>query len=127
MENAEIRDHKELTLRIIRLKAEKHRQEEELRQEVRELVKSFDHVSILKTYLHELAVDKEVQFDLARVGINMGAGFLINKVLGRNGSIKGFLSSILLEKLSSLLTGSTLSGIVSGISRMMRDSGTKEH
>ncbi len=103
----------------MQLKAQKFSQEEELKVKVKELAVGFNPVTMLKESLHNIASDREVQFDLAKVGLNTGATFLIDKVLGRNNSIKGFLSSLLVGNLSSSLIENYAPQIISGISKLL--------
>lgn len=119
MENIKIINHTQLQMRIMHLRSEKFSQEIELKHSVKEFVYSISPVSIVKDSLHTLVQDKEVRFDMAKVGLNMGANFLIEKVVGRGKSIKGFLSSILIERISSSFINGNASSIISGINKMM--------
>lgn len=128
MENKNISSHTELVLRIMELKAEKFNREEELRTSFKEFVYTLNPISLVKESLHNLAEDREVKFDLAKIGINLGANFLIDKLLGRNRSIKGFLSSVLIEKFSSffLNNDNNISKIVSEVSKLMHPKSEQE-
>ena len=119
MENIKITNHTQLQLHIMHLKSKKISQEIELKHSVKEFVYSISPLSIVKDSLHSLVQDKEVRFDMAKVGLNLGANFLIEKVVGRSKSFKGFLSSILIEKISSSFINSNASSIISGISKIM--------
>ncbi len=119
MENTKISGHTELLLQIMHLKGEKFRQEEELKHSLKEFAYSLSPAQIVKDSLHKLASDKEVRVDLGKVGLNMGANFIIEKVLGRSNSIKGFLSSILVEKISGSIINNNSSKIISGISNLL--------
>lgn len=119
MENIKIINHTQLQLRIMHLRSEKFSQEIELKHSVKEFVYSISPVSIVKDSIHTLVQDKEVRFDMAKVGLNIGANFLIDKVVGRGRSIKGFLGSIIIEKISSSLINGNTSSIISGITKMM--------
>lgn len=121
MEKIKISSHTELVMRIMNLKAEKYTREEELRYSFKEFVYTLNPVSLVKESLHNLAEDREVKFDMAKIGINLGANFLIDKIMGRNRSIKGFLSSVLIEKLSSLFlnNNNNISKIISEVSKLL--------
>ena len=119
MQKREIINHSELSLRIMQLKSEILLQEDELKHTFKEFLFTLNPITIVKDSIHELARDKEVQFDLAKVGLNVGADFLIDQILGRNRSIKGFLSSVLIEKLSNTFINKNTSGIISGISKFL--------
>lgn len=121
MKSKEILNHAELSLRIMQLKSEILLQEDELKYKFKELLVTLSPMSIVKESIHDLATDKEVQFDLTKVGLNAGANFLIDQVLGRNRSIKGFLSSFIVEKIANTLINKNASGIVSGISKLLNN------
>lgn len=124
MENIKITNHTQLQLHIMHLKSKKLSQEIELKHSVKEFVYSISPIAIVKDSLHSLVQDKEVRMDLTKVGLNIGANFLIDKVVGRSRSIKGFLSSILIEKISTSFINSNASSIISGISKIIH-SGSK--
>lgn len=119
MENKDITNHSELLIRIMELKAQKLSQEIELKNSIADFVYELNPVALVKNSLHQLAKDKEVRFDLAKVGLNVGANFIIDKVLGRNRSIKGFLSSMLLEKVSATFIDKNSSGIIAGLGKLI--------
>jgi hypothetical protein len=129
MESREISTHTELAVRIMHLKAEKFRQEEVLKHSFREFFYTLQPASIIKETLHELSQDKEVQFDLAKAGLNMGANFIIDRVLGKNRSIKGYLSSILIEKFSGSFINDNMTKILEGVGKFMNRNNhqTEEH
>lgn len=118
MENLKITNHSELQFRIMQLKSEKLSQEIELKVKVKEFFYTLSPVSIVKNSLRDLVSDKDVRFDMAKVGLNVGANFLIDKVVGRNRSIKGFLGSLLIEKVSSSFINNNASSIVSVFSKL---------
>lgn len=119
MQNKEILNHSELSLCIMQLKSDILLQEDELKHTFKGFLFTLNPISIVKDSIHELARDKEVQFDLTKVGLNLGTNFLIEQVLGRNRSIKGFLSSVLVEKFSNTFINKNASGIISGISKFL--------
>lgn len=118
MENIKITNHTQLQLHIMHLKSKKLSQETELKHSVKEFVYSISPIAIMKDSLHSLVQDKEVRMDMAKVGLNIGANFLIDKVVGRNRSINGFLGSLLIEKISTSFINSNSNSIVSGISKL---------
>lgn len=119
MQKKEILNHAELSLHIMQLKSDIALQEDELKHTFKSFLFTLNPVSIVKDSIHELAKDKEVQFDLTKVGLNVGANFLIDQLLGRNRSIKGFLSSVLIEKFSNTFINKNASGIISGITKLL--------
>ena len=119
MENNKISNYSELILRIEYLKSEKVKQEEELKVTFKEFVKTLDPIEMMKQSLHKLAEDKEVQVDLTRVGVSIGVNYLINKILYKSNNIKGFLSSVLVNLLSSALTNENISKIITKITDLI--------
>ncbi len=126
MKEYEISTYTDLCLRIQKLKAEKYTQEEELQRSFKALIYSLDPISIVKESLHNLAKDNIVQSDLAKVGLNIGTNFIIDQVLGRYRSIKGFISSVLVEKISIPWVNNNASKIISVISGFMQQKEKKE-
>jgi hypothetical protein len=119
MENRNISNRTELSLRIMHLKAEKFTQEEELISSIREFAYTLSPLALVKDSLHNLARDKEVRADLTKVGLNIGANFIFDKVLGKQKSIKGFLSSLLIENISGALINNNSSKIISVIGQLI--------
>lgn len=117
MENTEIYSYTDLVMRIMHLKQEKFRQEDELKYSFKVFVFSLNPVSFVKQTLHDLAEDSEVKYDLTKVGLNLGANLIIDRILGKNSGIKGFLSALLVEKISTSFISGNLSKIISGISK----------
>ena len=122
MEIKAIKNYEQLSARIIILKSERLRQEQILKYSVHEFISSLNPISIVKKSLRGFATDKDVQIDIAKVGLNLGANLLINKVLGKQGSIKGFLSSLVLQKLSSAFIKNNESKIMSTINILLNES-----
>ena len=119
MTNTKITSHAELEMHIMHLKAEKFQKEIELKDSFRGFLYSLNPVSILKGSLHELAKDKEVQFDLVKTGLNAAGSLLIGKVMGRYNSIKGFLSSVLAEKVFTSYVSNKATEIIPGIRNLL--------
>ena len=105
--------HSDLLLRISELKAEKTREETTLRISFNAFVASLNPVTIVKNSLHELAMDSEVHTSVAKMGLNLGANYIINGVLGKHRSFKNFLNTLLIEKFSTSIIYNNLSKILS--------------
>lgn len=116
METTQLSSHAELLLRIEELKAKKHSQEVLLIDKFMIITSSFDFLSLL----NKGSMNKNHEFDLVKVGLNTGANLLINLVLGKNRSIKGFLSSVLVQRFASVLINNNLSTIVSGVQNLVQ-------
>lgn len=126
MENTPITNYNELLLRIGQLKEERSIQKEQLKYAFEEFTDTLNPISIVKGSLNKLVNDKDVHVSLAKAGLNLGTNFIIEKVLGRSRTIKGFLSSIFLEKLSTPLINNNASKITSGISKLLHKTPEKE-
>lgn len=112
MENKSISTHAELVLRIMHLKSEKFSQEEELVHKFKELAYLLHPATLMKN----MAGDKEVKTGLAKAGLSLGSNYLIDKVLGRNRSVKGFVMSVFVEKLTNMIINK--SGVISRIGKL---------
>jgi len=96
----EIKDLRSLQQSIAHLKALKSSQEEMLREDIMDFIKSLNPVSIVKDSLHDLASDKEVQFNLVKIGINFGAELLTAMLFGKQRSLPGFLGAKVVKKIA---------------------------
>ena len=119
MINTSILNQKQLTDRIKFLKGEKLNQELQLRQTATQFIDTLNPISIAKKSLYALATDTEVHFALAKVGLNIGANLIIEQILGKNRSIKGFLSTILVEIFSNSFINNNVAEIMAKVSSMM--------
>ena len=119
MNRPQISNLAELELHVQYLKTQKRQQETQLKTTFNELIDTLNPVSIAKESLHKLAGDLEVQFDVVKMGLNVGANLIIDKVLGKHQSVKGFLSSIVMEKLSTIVINNNATDIVLGITDLI--------
>lgn len=101
--------HDTLLNRIDELRALKLEQEARINQQYKDLKNSFSIGAILKESIDHIANDQESQKNLVKMAATTGSNFIIEKILGRNSSIKGYLGSILAEKVSSSLIGKWIS------------------
>ena len=120
MENINITNHTELQLHIKLLKAQKLSQEIEIKHAVKELITSLSAISMIKSSINEITHDKEIKFGIAKMGLNIGANYIIEKIVGRSKSIKGFLSSIIIEKISGAFINKNGSSIITSISNIIK-------
>ncbi len=114
-----IKNRKELQLRILELKNLRIKQEMELKHSIKEFASTLSPVAMIKHSLHELVQDKDVKLDLANLSLNAGANFIIDKILGKNRSVKGYLSSLLMENISKFFINKNAPEIISGISKLI--------
>ena len=115
----DINNCNELELKILELKNLKLKQEIELKHSIKEFAYSLSPVAMVKDSLHELAQDKTVKLNLAKVGLNAGANFIIDKVLGKNRSLKGYIASILVENLSKIFINKNAPVFINGINKLI--------
>ena len=121
-----ISNYRELELKIAELNHQKLIEEKELENSIHSLIKTINPVDILKNSLTTLTKDKTTQIDLAKLGLNLGANFIIEKALGKNESIKGFLSSVALELFSTPFIYSNSSKLIKGISNLFNRKAKKQ-
>lgn len=117
MENSEITSHVKLKMRIMQLKQEAYDDEDELKYNIRVFAHTLNPVSLAKQSLRNLAEDSQVQYDMAKIGLNFGVNIVIGRILGKNSNIKGIVSAFLVEKLSDYFIHVKLPKIISDISR----------
>jgi hypothetical protein len=98
-----------LLSRIDELRIIKAEQEALISQQFNDLKNSLNIGTILKESVNHIATDKNTQKDIVKIAATTGANFLIEKLLGSNNSIKGFLGSIVAEKVSGSFIGKLIS------------------
>ena len=113
-----IASYKELQQQIALTKAEKVLEELNVQYAFQEFVHTLNPVSIFKNSIHNLTQDKEVQVDLTKAALNVGANFIIDKSLGKFNSIKGFISSLVVENISKSFINNNSSKIISLIGKL---------
>lgn len=109
MENITKFGHKELLLKIIQVRQQKEIEENLIEVQFLDLKESLNLQTLVKQSIVNLVTDKNVQTNLAKAAVTFGSDFIIEKVLGSNKSIKGFLGSMIIEKFS----GNFLNTIIS--------------
>jgi len=126
MENAVISSYAELTSRMNYLKSEKFRQEEELKSTFSEISASLNLFSLIKGSLNKRTEKKNVFFNLIKVGLTMGSTFIMDKILGKRRSFKGFLSSLLMEGFAAILINLDVLKIISAVNGFMSQKAGKQ-
>lgn len=119
MRNIEISSYEDLVLRIMYLKDQKLEQEIELKRTFKDIVSQINPITIIKDSVLGIIKDKEIQYGLASIGINMGINFIVDKVFGKNKSVKGFWSSLLVETFTGTYVTENMPKIIAGISSLM--------
>lgn len=103
--------HSDLLSRIDELRLLKLEQETRISQQYKDLKSAFSVGTILKESVAHIAHDRDTQKDLMKIAATTGTNFLIEKILGSNKSIKGYLGSLLAEKVSNSFIGKMISKI----------------
>ena len=117
MQHLQVSVHAQLHSRIAYLKTNKLHQEQHIQKTFNELVSDLSPTVLLKRTLKELAADSSVQFDVIKMGLYATTNFFIDKIVGRNESLKGFLSAVMVEN----FTNSFISGSASQIVPVIMD------
>ncbi len=108
----------ELHQRIMKLNYLKEEQELVIKRNVQEVVYSMHPSVIFKNIVNKFSEDTESTNDLKSIGLNLGKDFLIAKLFGKGGSIKGFISSLLIRKATDYVLKNHSDLIVSGIQKV---------
>lgn len=109
-----ITNHTELLLQIEELRYLKNIQEDKLKQTFSELGNVINLVSMIKG-----ESNNNSQNDLLKTGVNMAVDLVIDLTLGKFRSVKGFLSSVMVEKFTTLLINNNLGNMISGITQLI--------
>lgn len=103
--------HSDLLSRIDELRILKTQQEATIKEQFQDLKNSLNIGTVLKESISHIAEDKDTQRDIIKIATATGTNYIIEKVLGSNGSIKRYLASLLAEKVSSSFLGGLISKI----------------
>lgn len=109
METTTISCDQDLMNRIAELRALKSKQEAVIGEQFKDLKNSLNIGTIIKESVAHIASDKGTQKNLVQIAATSGSNFLIEKVLGSNNSIKGFVGSMIAEKVSNTFLGKLIS------------------
>lgn len=113
MEKAIITNHSELVLRIAELRMYKDIQEAELKSSFKGIASTLNLISLFKE-----ATNQDRPLELAKSGVNMVLDLIIDLILGKHRSIKGYLSAVMVEKFTTMLVDNNLINIISGINSL---------
>jgi hypothetical protein len=116
MENTAIMNHAELVLRLAELRLEKDNQEVTVKCSFTDFISSIDLVSFFKK---SGTTNNGETHELLKTGLNMALNLITGLVLGKNRSIKGYLSALMVERFTTMLIDNNLINIVAGISSVI--------
>lgn len=105
MENKIIANYSELTARLTLLKSERDMQEIVLKQSFNEFISSINIFSFFKS---SDATENFQSNDFIKSGLTMTVNLLAGLVFGKNRSLKGFLSTLMVERFTKMLIDNNL-------------------
>lgn len=115
MEKNTISTHTDLQSLILLARASKDRQEEDLKESFKKFAHALSPVEITKSTIHQLVKDKDLQFDLVKGGMDIGASYLIEGLFNKRTGLKAFLSTMALKKLSSTFIQANAGNLIIGV------------
>lgn len=115
MEKVIIVNHSQLIQRLAELRMYKDIRENELKVSFTEMASTLNLTTIFKE-----AKNINRPMELAKSGINMLVDLIIDLVLGKHRSVKGYLSAVMLEKISAMLVDNNLINIIYGINSIFK-------
>ncbi|MDP1842698.1 MAG: hypothetical protein Q8K64_04695 [Sediminibacterium sp.] len=98
-----ISNHGFLCARIVYLRSRAKSQEMELKESLKDLMVSSNPVTLAKNFVVGVLAEKTIQHDLKNVGFTAAADFLIGNLFGKYSSVKRYIVSSILEKVSAVL------------------------
>lgn len=96
-----ITNHADLVSLIDQLKSESKIQESLLKEKFKAYSDSLSPVNLVKKSLNDLANDKAVRLNVGKIGLNLGANMIIDKLFGKYRSLGGFFRSTIAETIST--------------------------
>ena len=112
-----ISNHTQLMYAIMQTNASKVEQEEEIKYQLKEIYYSFQPATLIKNAIRNVMSDAENQKNLAQTALEIGIDYIIRLVFQKKSSFKGFLSSILMEKVTRFIFNNESDLINTGINK----------
>lgn len=116
MENTTIINHAELLSRLTDLKSEREIQEMALKYTFTEFIATIDLVSLFKK---KNDAGNDQPQELLKTGLNMALNMITGLIFGKNRSIKGYLSALMVERFTTMVVDNNLINIITGISSLI--------
>ena len=116
MENTAIINYSDLLLRLAELKSKKEIQQDELKITFVEFISTIDIVSLF-TKKNDSSSDHPQ--DLLKTGLNMVLNLVTGLILGKNRSIKGYLSALMIERFTTMIIDNNIVEIITGIGSLI--------
>ncbi|MEO6426981.1 MAG: hypothetical protein ABIP40_16305 [Bacteroidia bacterium] len=128
MDRSMITNDTELHHHIMKLNNLKEEQELVIKRNVSELVYSLHPSVLIKNLVNKFSENPEEGNNLKSIGLNLGKDFLISKLFGKGGTLKGFISSLIVRKITDYVINNHSDLIANGIGKlenMFKDFKTK--
>lgn len=119
MESNDIINKSDLTTRLVQLQAEKLVLEQQIKGSVEDLIDSVSPARVVRNIVGGVLSDREIHHDLASFGLHMGANLITDQILGKNKSVKGYLSSTLVQQITASLIKNNMPTILSGLNLLL--------
>ncbi len=103
MLNKNIYSFNDMQKRVNELSILANQQELLLKSQFHQILEDSHPLTIVKDSINSLLKDKTVQENFSTKAVSLGTNFVIEKILGRNRSIFGYFSSLLVEKYATPL------------------------
>ena len=100
MSKFKISNYEELTGKIAELDGLKNLQETELQNNLKEVYQSFQLKNLIKNTVKDLASDKQFRQDGLKAATGMATDLVVGRLFNKNNSIRGFITTLLVEKLA---------------------------
>jgi hypothetical protein len=113
-----ITNHTQLMYTIMQINASRVQQEDDLKHKIKEIYYSFQPAELLKSAFSRKDHGSKIPKNMMQSALSLGTNLLISKLFRRGGSIKRYLLSLAMEK----ITGYAMSGrskfITNGVNKL---------
>lgn len=116
MKNTAILTHSDLLARLTELKSDREIQETSLKYTFIEFISTINVVSFFKSSNKSNNLQSN---DLLKSGLNMALNLVMGIVLGKNRSIKGYLSTMMVERFTTMIIDNNVINIISKIGSLL--------
>lgn len=113
-----ITNHTQLMYTIMQVNSARAEQEEEIKHKFKELYYELHPSVLLKKAVGKLLHTPEVPQKLLQSGLALGADFIIGRMFKKSASIKGYLTSMIVEKVADYALNSKSEFIQNGIGKI---------
>lgn len=95
-----ITNHTQLMHTIMHVNASRVQQETDIKHQLKEIYYSIQPAALMKKAMGSVIDSPEIRKNVAQSAMSLGAEFLIGKLFRRGSSLKGFISSLVVEKVA---------------------------